>query len=124
MKMLVTDFYKILSIAQENDEWIFEIELNPNHKIFDGHFPGQPIVPGVCSLQIIKECAENILQKETRINYISSCKYLTAIDPSVDNKIQIRISLKDTDSDNISLSASGIFQEQGFIKLKAILNIA
>jgi len=122
--MLLNSFYKILDIKQENEDWIFRIELNPEHKIFEGHFPEQPIVPGVCSLQIIKECAENILGKDIRINYISSCKYLTAINPKESRELEIRISLKDTESENISLSATGKSNEHDFIKLKATLSIA
>lgn len=122
--MLLNNFCKILDTKQEDEDWFFRIELNPEHKIFEGHFPEQPIVPGVCSLQIIRECAENILGKDLRINYISSCKYLTAINPQESKELEIRISLKDTESESISLSATGKSNEHDFIKLKATLSIA
>ena len=54
--MLLKDFYKIISLNEINKGEInASIELNSNHKIFAGHFPKNPVVPGVISIQIIKE---------------------------------------------------------------------
>lgn len=122
--MPLNKFYKILDIKQEDEVWIFRIELNPLNKIFEGHFPEHPIVPGVCSLQIIKECVENILGKAIQINYISSCKYLKAINPYDNKDLEIRIFLKNIESESICLTANGKSNKIDFIKLKATLNIA
>ena len=32
-----------------------KIRLNPDHEIYRAHFPGNPITPGVCIVQIISE---------------------------------------------------------------------
>ena len=59
--MLLENFYKIIHIKEREDgKQAIEIELNPGHVLYQGHFPGQPVVPGVCTLQIIKESAEQI----------------------------------------------------------------
>ena len=53
--MLLENFYKIIHIKEREDgKQAIEIELNPGHVLYQGHFPGQPVVPGVCTLQIIK----------------------------------------------------------------------
>lgn len=53
--MLLENFYKIIHIKEREDgKQEIEIELNPGHVLYQGHFPGQPVVPGVCTLQIIK----------------------------------------------------------------------
>lgn len=48
--MLLNDFYKLKEQTESNGDWSFKVELNPNHSIYTGHFPNQPIVPGVCNL--------------------------------------------------------------------------
>lgn len=54
--MLLENFYKIIHIKEREDgKQAIEIELNPGHVLYQGHFPGQPVVPGVCTLQIIKK---------------------------------------------------------------------
>jgi 3-hydroxymyristoyl/3-hydroxydecanoyl-(acyl carrier protein) dehydratase len=40
------------------DEARFDLELNPDLRWFDGHFPGQPILPGVAQLHIASSLAE------------------------------------------------------------------
>lgn len=119
--MILNDFYQIENKSEVDNISIFDITLNPKHKIFEGHFPDQPIVPGVCTLQIIKECVESILNSETIIQSISSCKYLKAVNPIESNKIQLSILITVKDNNEIQLVANGIYQEQDFIKLKATL---
>lgn len=38
------------------------VRLNPKHPIYQAHFPGEPITPGVCIIQIAKELLEENLQ--------------------------------------------------------------
>ena len=71
--MLLENFYKIIHIKEREDgKQAIEIELNPGHVLYQGHFPGQPVVPGVCTLQIIKESAEQIANQPLQYVQIAS----------------------------------------------------
>lgn len=122
--MLKNDFYKQIAISENETGWNFTIELNPDHQIYQGHFPQQAIVPGVCLLQIIRECAEEVLQHKTHISQISSCKYLAVVDPHKNSKLEIHLSLKELQASEYILQASGQFAETDFIKLKSNLILA
>lgn len=119
--MMLNDFYQILDHREENNAYIFDIAVNTRHKIFEGHFPDHPIVPGVCTLQMIKECTERVLGSDTAIQSISSCKYLKAVNPIESNLIQLSLAVSEKDNNEIQLVANGIYLEQDFIKLKATL---
>ena len=55
--MLLDNFYTILSSeSSDSTIWTIQIKLNPGHPVYQGHFPEHPVVPGVCLLQLIKEC--------------------------------------------------------------------
>lgn len=42
--MLLENFYKIIHIKEREDgKQAIEIELNPGHVLYQGHFPGQPV---------------------------------------------------------------------------------
>jgi 3-hydroxyacyl-[acyl-carrier-protein] dehydratase len=71
------------------------ISINANHDVFKGHFPGQPILPGVCSLQIVKEILEGALEQSLSLDNASNLKFLEIIDPNVVDKLTVNISYAD-----------------------------
>lgn len=77
----MNDFFEITGYAQEGDLHIFSIKINSKHPVFEGHFPGNPVVPGVMSMMMVRQCAEKITKRETRFENISQCKYHNVIIP-------------------------------------------
>ena len=51
--MLMNDFYTISDLQTEEFSISCKATFNKDHDIFNGHFPGQPVVPGVCMMQMI-----------------------------------------------------------------------
>ena len=62
--MLKDDFFYIQSVSDEQGVISASLEINAAHKIFQGHFPGQPVVPGVCMVEMVKEVTETVTGKE------------------------------------------------------------
>lgn len=121
--MLLDNFYKIIHIEEKEDgKREIEIELNPGHALYQGHFPGQPVVPGVCTLQIIKESAEQIVNRPLQYAQIASSKFLSAVNPLETQLLHLSIQLKETEEAFLKLQAEGICNGKEFIKLKATLN--
>ena len=58
--MLSGDFFIITTLQTEDNAASALLEFNTEHPIFKGHFPGQPVVPGACLLQIVKEMMQTI----------------------------------------------------------------
>ena len=79
-------FYTISDITAEGNAVIAMLVLNEKHPVFEGHFPGQPIVPGVCMMQIVKEIAEVTFEQKLRLVKANDLKFLNVIDPR-ENKI-------------------------------------
>lgn len=123
--MLLNDFYTITGKSQLENKWEFQIELNASHHIYEGHFPEVSIVPGVCTLQIIRECAEEITGCRLRMPQLSSCKFLSVVNPKEGSLLKLSISLDENPENNTyQLRAEGVHREQGFIKVKATLTKA
>ncbi|MDK7374629.1 3-hydroxyacyl-ACP dehydratase [Weeksella virosa] len=75
-------FYTVISNEEKTENsYQVLIELNKNHSIFEGHFPGNPVTPGVCMIQIIKELVEEITQQKWRLNKLSNVKFMAIINP-------------------------------------------
>jgi|TARA_B110000881_G_C18513183_1_gene483410 3-hydroxyacyl-[acyl-carrier-protein] dehydratase len=93
-RMLNKDFYKIQTINQVNDNTIHvSILLNKNHDVFNGHFPNNPITPGVCMIQAIKEIAQTQVNSLLFIHKISNVKFTALINPNVNPDLILELSL-------------------------------
>lgn len=112
------NFYNIDQIETlENNSYIVKATLVPNHKIYEGHFPAQPVVPGVCTLTVIRECIGKILSREVSFRTIKECKYLSALIPEKEIGIVIAITL--TDENKIMANVERADNQQKVLKLKA-----
>ena len=79
--ILKNDFYSIIN-TQHTDKGVnFTIHLNADHFIYKAHFPGNPITPGVCITQIVKELTEDILQKPLFLKVAKNIKFTQVINP-------------------------------------------
>lgn len=97
--MLLGDFFTIAETHKEGNVRTASITFNPSHAIYEGHFPGQPVVPGVCQTQILLEAISLFLSKEVTIKHAHMIKFLQLINPSIQSKLNIKITtLSETES--------------------------
>lgn len=80
--ILLNDFYTILSSEQHEGRAVFNVRLNPRHFIYEAHFPGEPITPGVCIIQIAKELLEVHLKRSLQVSQIKNVKFLSVLSPT------------------------------------------
>ena len=110
--MLLDNFYTILSSeSSDSTIWTIQVKLNPGHPVYQGHFPGHPVVPGVCLLQLIKECVEDIRQQKLQVTQVSSCKFLSAINPTETPHISVALTFKEIEEGTLQLQAEGSVKE-------------
>ncbi|MBM7418460.1 MULTISPECIES: 3-hydroxyacyl-ACP dehydratase [Chryseobacterium] len=82
MQTILTDFYTLNSSEKaENGSFVANISLNKDHDIFKGHFPGNPVTPGVCMMQIVKELTEEFTGKKLFLKSASNVKFMAIINP-------------------------------------------
>jgi 3-hydroxyacyl-[acyl-carrier-protein] dehydratase len=100
MQTILTDFYT-LENYQKNDDGNFlaNIKLNENHEIFKGHFPGNPVTPGVCMMQIVKELTEEFTGKKLFLKSASNVKFMAIINPYETPNLQLQLTVSETDEE-------------------------
>jgi 3-hydroxyacyl-[acyl-carrier-protein] dehydratase len=123
--MFLNNLYHIIKILPEESGSKFSviIELYPSHEIFAGHFPGNPILPGVCMVQIIKELLINYLDCKLTLKNASSIKYLSIIDPRVNNTVQFDIETGKTETGEISCKVELNSGSVVFCRFKGEFNV-
>lgn len=116
--MLLNDFFTIRDTESSATEIWAELLINSNHKIFEGHFPNQPVVPGVCMMQMIKEILELIIGKETNLLQAADMKFLAVINPQENNLIHASIKYATDEAGVINIVASLFKDELVHFKFK------
>jgi 3-hydroxyacyl-[acyl-carrier-protein] dehydratase len=116
--MLKESLFKILSRHQTEDTIEAVLEIDQLNEIFAGHFPDQPIVPGACMLQIVKEILADALNKPLRLVKADNIKFLSLVQPATQS-LQLSIAYTLTDND-IKINANLMAGETTCMKLQAI----
>lgn len=78
---LLGSLYTIESAGLTEQGCDYAILLDPEHFIYKAHFPGEPITPGVCIMQIAIELLGEYLGSPLSLNCAKNVKYLKTIEP-------------------------------------------
>lgn len=92
--MLIENLYHLDTFDKDAQRAVASVTLNAEHEIFEGHFPGQPVLPGVCQVQIVKELLEKATGQRLFLAEAGSCKFLQMIDPTQTDVLVITIDYK------------------------------
>ena len=89
--MLLNNLYTIQSLSETDHQIKATVLLVGDHAIFTGHFPGQPVLPGVCMMEMVTEVMGFFLKSSYRISGGPLIKFLRMIDPRINPLIQLEI---------------------------------
>lgn len=79
---LLDSLYSVTNEEVTDVDHSYTIKLNAEHFIYAAHFPGEPITPGVCIMQIAHELLELHLGKQLDIDVVKNVKFLRIITPT------------------------------------------
>jgi 3-hydroxyacyl-[acyl-carrier-protein] dehydratase len=116
----LNDLYTIKQVMRDgkSNKMTIEIELNPSNEIFKGHFPGEPILPGACTVQILKELLIGQTGRNLILTKAVTIKYLSFINPEVNNIVNFDIELQEIENNRLHCDASVHSESVVFCKFK------
>jgi 3-hydroxyacyl-[acyl-carrier-protein] dehydratase len=121
--MLIPNLYQVNKIEKiDASNFNVQIELNSNHEIFKGHFPGNPITPGVCMMQIIKELVEDFTNEKLILSKVSNVKFMAKINPFVQPILDLNLNISNEEG-LIKVKNSSYFNETNALKFSASFRI-
>jgi 3-hydroxyacyl-[acyl-carrier-protein] dehydratase len=121
--MLQGDFFTISKLERTDPEIKADLVINANHEIFEGHFPGHPVVPGVCMMQMIKEIMEQVLEKKTNLDSAAEMKFLAIIDPQANTNIQAALTYNIEETGKMVVTATLFKEDRIYFKFKGQFDI-
>ena len=119
---LKNDFYEVVSADKDAAPPYFRIRLNPSHQIFQAHFPGEPVTPGVCLIQTGLELAEDLLGRKLRLYLLKNVKFLSVVSPLQTPEFVFRITKVTLveDSDEVALQLTADDGDTPLLKMSMV----
>lgn len=93
--MPLNDFFTYSIESDETGQIKALLSIDQNHDIFNGHFPDNPVTPGVTQLEMIRQILSKCLQKDLMLKEAKDLKFLAPIIPPHTNDIELTIDYKE-----------------------------
>lgn len=113
---LKDDLYKIIEKREEPGALYYTLLLNAESVIYKAHFPGMPVTPGVCLVQIGRELLEEYTGLRLEVCGMKNVKFVSVVEPS--NCAQIVYEIRKIEPTDEGLRAQMQVLGEGSVKAK------
>ena len=86
------NLFTIQSITDTENGFTAVLRCNPEHLIYQAHFPGNPITPGACLLQTAGELLQRKLGRPLYLKASKNVKYLNVLVPAEGKEVRFAFS--------------------------------
>lgn len=113
---LINNFFYIISTASEEGTYRCKVKLNAFHDFYRVHFPGNPVTPGVCLVQMAAEILEQRYSRKFMLCKASNIKFKKLVGPQeepefvftkivmTDEQLCANVSVEDSDIQFVKMS--------------------
>jgi 3-hydroxyacyl-[acyl-carrier-protein] dehydratase len=103
--ILKNQLYQIEHSQESDGKKQFTISLLKECPIYRAHFPGQPITPGVCIVQIAQELLGQVVGHTLEISEVKNVKFLHVLSPIDNPVVDIVFTAIETSGESVSAKA-------------------
>ena len=105
--ILLDELYTITSQHDVDQATSFLVALRPESVIFGAHFPGEPIMPGACIVQMVLELTSLWRKQPTlSITKVNNLKFLSVIKPGETPSLAVNLELRQDDESTLQVRGS------------------
>ena len=115
----IAGFYSLISEQKTENGFQLNVELNPSHKVYEGHFPGKPVAPGAALTQMVLDEAMRLTNNERNIAEFRQIKFLSVIDPTVVTQLELTFDFRERKGTEM-FTCTGKSGETSYFKLNGI----
>lgn len=114
--ILKDSFYKINTLKLEDNVLEAEISIDAKHSIYEGHFPGNPVTPGVVQLEMVKEILGTHFNRPIQLRSLTTSKFLAVLNPVTNPEATFKMTV--TEQEDQSLKVAGQLSNSEGVCLK------
>lgn len=93
-----------------------KVKFNPEHFIYKAHFPGNPVTPGVCLVQMAAEILGEQYHKQFMLSQLKNIKFKKIVEPGDEptfvftklvfdeTQLSVQVSIEDEETQYVKMS--------------------
>lgn len=118
---LINDFFYIetsqqpTADSQQLKDFSCQVTLNADHRLYSVHFPGNPVTPGACLVQMANEILNSHFGRTLLLTKASSIKFKKPVSPH--DRLTFVFTKNVSEDDHISTSLSIENEEVQFARM-------
>lgn len=118
-KLALDQTIGITVVSQAETESLMEVKILSDSPIFKGHFPGNPILPGVVMVEAVRSSLQCLFLRAFRLKSALSIKFLSVLNP-VENA-NVHLSIKHAEiEEGLKIEATLFSTDKIFFKMKGV----
>src|SRR4051812_12546436 len=79
---MLEGLFDIQEQSSESTKKVYQVKVNAAHEVFQGHFPEQPVLPGVAMVYLSRLLTQRVFDGRTlTLKDSSQIKFLSLVDP-------------------------------------------
>lgn len=118
--ILKDNLYTIVANEVVEGGATYTIKLDPEHFIYKAHFPGEPITPGVCIMQIAHELLQLLCGYDLEIDCVKNVKFLRVIVPAKEQLVEYAFSKVSTEEEAVKCQVAVSIEGETYAKLSIV----
>lgn len=121
--MRLADYLYTITHA-DNAGMTYTVRLLNDCAIYRAHFPGEPITPGVCIVQMAKELMELHTGAHLEIAKVKDARFLSVLSPTTTSEITFKLSNITPANDGLGIAARVEVTASGETKARISFELA
>lgn len=113
---LINDFFEVIALTPSKGELRCKVKFNPEHFIYKAHFPGNPVTPGVCLVQMAAEILGEQYHKQFMLSQLKNIKFKKIVEPGDEptfvftklvfdeTQLSVQVSIEDEETQYVKMS--------------------
>lgn len=107
-----------LTPLPEGHGWSSRATLVIDHPIFQGHFPGRPVTPGMVMVQLAQQLLSEGLSQEVHLRTARTIKFLSPLEPVTGTELDIVLRITAEEGSSYTCDIHGTCGERAVFSLK------
>jgi 3-hydroxyacyl-[acyl-carrier-protein] dehydratase len=120
---MLDGLFDIQHLEDLGQKQVYLVKVNPLHAVFEGHFPGQPVLPGVAMVYLSRLLTQKQVSSKTlQLKDAAQMKFLSLLDPRINPEFTYVNEIVKEEEGVVSVKGDMKHETTTFFKITATYN--